>query len=89
MEIYKTSGYPVSKTKDIETGLVPLSTSVMWVMADGLGLLQATPGPVLGYRRFRREEGKNPAILEVSLIMGDRRLRMRAPIFQRSIADSG
>lgn len=57
----------VSKRKDIETGLVPLSTSVMWVMAGGLGLLQATPGPVLGYRRFRREEGKTQAYLKTPL----------------------
>jgi hypothetical protein len=42
--------------KGAQTGLLPFSTSMLWMLAGGLGLLLATPGLVLGYRRIRRDE---------------------------------
>ena len=33
-----------------------LDNSVIWMIASGLGLLLVTPGLVVGYRRFRREQ---------------------------------
>jgi hypothetical protein len=42
--------------KGAQTGLLPFNASLMWMLAGGLGLLLITPGLVLGYRRFRRDE---------------------------------
>jgi hypothetical protein len=42
--------------KGAQTGLLPFSTSLMWMLIGGLGLLLVTPGLVLGYRRIRRDE---------------------------------
>jgi len=42
--------------KGAQTGLLPFSASLMWMLAGGLGLLLVTPGLVLGYCRFRRDE---------------------------------
>jgi trimeric autotransporter adhesin len=47
----------LEKAKGVQTGLLPFSTSVMWMMlAGGLGLVLVTPGLVLGYRRIRKDE---------------------------------
>jgi Chaperone of endosialidase len=43
--------------KGAQTGLLPFSASVMWMLAaGGLGLVLAVPGLVLGYHRIRRDE---------------------------------
>jgi hypothetical protein len=46
----------LEEAKGVQTGLLPFSASVMWMLAGGLGLLLVTPGLVLGYRRIRRDE---------------------------------
>jgi hypothetical protein len=43
-----------AEAKEVQTGLLPFSASLMWMLAGGLGLLLVTPGLVLGYRRIRR-----------------------------------
>jgi hypothetical protein len=45
-----------AEAKGVETGLLPFSTSAMWVLVGGLGLLIIAPGLVLGHRRIRRDE---------------------------------
>ncbi|HZA25327.1 MAG TPA: tail fiber domain-containing protein [Dehalococcoidia bacterium] len=45
-----------AEAKRVQTGLLPFNASLMWMLAGGLGLLLVTPGLVLGYRRFRRDE---------------------------------
>jgi hypothetical protein len=42
--------------KGAQSGLLPFSASLMWMLAGGLGLVLATPGLVLGYRRIRKDE---------------------------------
>jgi hypothetical protein len=42
--------------KDAQTGLLPFSATVKWVLTSGLGLLLAIPGLVLGYRQLRQIE---------------------------------
>jgi hypothetical protein len=46
----------LEEAKGVQTGLLPFSASVMWMLAGGLGLLLVTPGLVLGYRRIRGDE---------------------------------
>jgi hypothetical protein len=41
--------------KGAHTELLPFSTSVMWMLVGGLGVL-VIPGLVLGYRRIRKDE---------------------------------
>jgi hypothetical protein len=42
--------------KDAQTGLLPFSATVKWVLTSGLGLLLAIPGLVLGYRQLGQIE---------------------------------
>jgi hypothetical protein len=46
----------VVEAKGVQISLLPFSTSVMWMLASGLGLVLLTPGLALGYHRFRRDE---------------------------------
>jgi trimeric autotransporter adhesin len=45
-----------AEAQGVQTGLLPFSASVMWMLVGGLGLVLVTPGLVLGYRRIRRDE---------------------------------
>jgi hypothetical protein len=45
-----------AEAKEVQTRLLPFSASTMWMLIGGLGLVLATPGLVLGYRRIRRDE---------------------------------
>jgi hypothetical protein len=45
-----------TEAKGVQTGLLPFSASTMWMLAGGLGLVLATPGLVLGYRRIKRAQ---------------------------------
>jgi hypothetical protein len=45
------------EAKDVQAGALPfINSSVMWMLAGGLGLLLVSPGLVLlGYRRIKRD----------------------------------
>jgi hypothetical protein len=44
------------ETKGVQAGRLPFTTSVIWILVSGLGLLVVTPGLVLRCRRTRRNE---------------------------------
>jgi hypothetical protein len=45
-----------AEAREVQTGLLPFSASIVWMLVGGVGLVLATPGLVLGYRRIRRDE---------------------------------
>jgi hypothetical protein len=45
-----------AESKGVPTGLLPFDTSLMWMLAGGLGLLLVILGLALGYRRMRKDD---------------------------------